>query len=329
MKRFACLVALAALGALLAAGCDTVRPVALEVNGQETSQSSLDRELRAIADNEVLAEQGVSASNGTLGSNITAFWTTLLVEQEVIDAAVRRRGVEVTDADREDGRADIDAQFGEGVFAAFPGWFRDRIGDRFARRHALLRDLGDVSAGPTDEEVRAAYDEQLAEVKAQCASGKFVAHILVTTEDEANMLRAQLFGGADFAELARTESQDPGSAEVGGELFCFDAAQFVPEFSTAADALPLGEVSEPVETEFGFHLIRTSDTIPFESVEERVRESLDPQTSSSPALDRLVAQANVSIDPRYGTWTVREGEGAVLPPEPASSTTTPAPVPQP
>jgi foldase protein PrsA len=326
-NRFASLVALVALGALLAAGCDTVRPVALEVDGQETSQSSLDRELRAIADNEVLAEQGVSASDGTLGSNITAFWATLLVEQEVIDRVVRRRGIEVTDADREDGLADIDAQFGEGVFAAFPGWFRDRIGARFARRHALLRDVGDVAAGPTDEEVRGAYDQQLSEIKAQCPSGKFVAHILVATEDEANLLRAQLFGGADFAELARTESQDPGSAEVGGELFCFDAAQFVPEFSTAADALPLGEVSAPVQTEFGFHLIRTSDTIPFESVEERVRESLEPQTSSSPALDRLIAKANVSVDPRYGTWKVQEGEGMVVPPESASSTTSPAPTP--
>lgn len=326
-NRSVSLVALAALTALAAAGCDTVRPVALEVNGAETSQSSFERELRAIADNEVLAEQGVSASDGTLGSNITAFWATLLVEQEVIDRSVRRRGIEVTDADREDGLADIDNQFGEGVFAAFPGWFRERIGDRFARRHALLRDLGDVAAGPTDEEVRAVYDQQLAEVKAQCASGKFVAHILVASEDEANMLRAQIFGGADFAELARTESQDPGSAEVGGELFCFDAAQFVPEFSTAADALPLGEVSAPVQTEFGFHLIRMSDTIPFESVEEQVRESLEPQASSSPALTRLIARANVSVDPRYGTWTVQEGEGMVLPPEPASSATTPAPQP--
>ncbi|HUF83675.1 MAG TPA: peptidylprolyl isomerase [Acidimicrobiia bacterium] len=328
MKRFACLVALAGATTLVAAGCDTVRPVALEVNGAETSRSSLDRELRAIADNPQLANEGVSASDGTLGSNVTAFWVTLLVQQEVIDRAVRRRGIEVTAADREAGRADIDNQFGEGVFEQFPQWFRDRVGDRFARRHALLRELGDAATGPTDEEVRAAYDQQLAEIKAQCASGKFVAHILVETVDEANALRAQLVAGADFAELARTESLDTGSAEVGGELFCFDAAQFVPEFSAAADALPLGQVSDPVQTEFGFHLIRMRDTIPFESVEEQVRQALEPETSSSPELDELVTKAEVEVDPRYGTWTVQQGQGAVVPPEPLT-TTTPAPAPAP
>jgi foldase protein PrsA len=301
--------------------------VALEVNGAETSRSSLDRELRALADNRQLADEGVSRTDGTLGSNVTAFWVTLLVEQDVIDRAVRRRAIEVTDADREDGLADIDNQLGEGVYEKFPRWFRERLRDRFARRHALIRELGDAPAGPTDEEVRARYDEQLAEIKAQCPSGKFVAHILVEAEDEANTLRARLFAGASFSEVAHAESQDPGSAEVGGELFCYDASQYPPEFSTAADALPLGEVSAPVQTEFGFHLIRMSDTIPFEAVEAQVRESLEPRTSSTPSLDRMIVKATVRLDPRYGTWNVQEGEGAVLPPEPASSTTTPAPAP--
>jgi len=325
-NRFVSLVALATLGAILGAGCDSVRPIALAVNGAETSRSSLDRELRAIADNPQLADQGVSASDGTLGSNVTAFWVTLLVEQGVIDRAARRRGIEVTDADREDGRADIDNQFGEGVFDAFPEWFRKRVGDRFARRHALVRELGDAPAGPTDEEVQATFDQQLADLEAQCPSGKFAAHILVETQEQADTLRAQVVAGANFTETARTESQDTGSAEVGGQLGCYDATQYVPEFSTAADVLPLNEVSAPVQTEFGFHLILMSDTIPFEALEDQIRSELEPETSSSPALDRLIVEAKVTLDPRYGTWKVQEGVGAVLPPEPAT-TTTPAPAP--
>jgi hypothetical protein len=326
VKRFAWFVALSAAGALVGAGCDTISPVALEVNGGETSRSSVDRDLRAIADNEVLEEGGVSETDGTLTSQATAFWVTLLVQQEVIDRAVERRGVGVTSSDRDAGRADIDGQFGEGAFDAFPRWFRERVSDDFARRQALLRDLGDLPAGPTDEDVRAAYDEQLAQFRAQCPSGKFAAHILVETREQADTLRAQLFAGANFTELAGTESQDTGSAEVGGQLGCFDATQLVPEFATTADALPLGQVSEPVQTEFGFHLILMSDTIPFEVLEEQIRNDLAPNTHSSPSLDRLIAKATVELDPRYGTWKVQEGQGAVVPPEPAT-TTAPAPAP--
>lgn len=328
MKRFVSLVALACIAALLAAGCDTLRPVALEVNGAETTRSSLERELRAIADNEVLAEGGVSQTDGTLTSQATAFWVTLLVQQDVIDRAFQRRGIEVTDADREAGRADIETQFGDGAFDAFPQWFRERVGDRFSRRHALIRELGDAPAGPTDEEVRATFDQQLADLTAQCPSGKFAAHLLVETREQADTLRAQLVAGANFTELARTESQDTGSAEVGGQLGCFDATQYVPEFATAADALPLGQVSEPVQTEFGFHVILMSDTIPFEALEEQIRNDLAPATNSTPKLDEMVAKAKVEVDPRYGTWKVQEGQGAVVPPEPAT-TTTPAPVPEP
>jgi predicted small secreted protein len=329
VKRIASLVALAAAGALFTAGCDTLRPVAVDVNGEEISQSSLDHELRAIADNEVLAEGGVAQTDGTLSSEATALWATLRVQQEVVDRAVERRGVDVTADDREDGRSEIDALFGPDAFEAFPEWFRDRVSDRFARRAALIREFGDAPAGPTDEEVRAAYDQQLAELKASCASGKFVSHILVETREQADMLLFQLGAGGNFTELARTESQDTGSAEVGGELGCYDPAQYVPEFSTAAEALAINQLSAPVETEFGFHIIRMSDTVPFEAIEEDVRASLEPGTSSSPRLDKLVAEADVEIDPRYGRWRVQEGQGSVVPPRAPTAATTPAPAPPP
>jgi foldase protein PrsA len=328
VKRIACLVALAAAGALVTAGCGTLRPVAVEVNGEEISRSSLEDELRAIADNDVLAEAGVAQTDGTLSSEATALWATLRVQQEVIDRAVERRDVEVTADDRENGRSEIDALFGPDAFEAFPEWFRDRVSDRFARRAALIREFGDGPQGPTDEEVRAAYDQQLADLRASCASGKFVSHILVDTREAAEQLAFQLGAGANFTELARAESQDTGSAERGGELGCYDPAQFVPEFSAAADPLALNQVSAPVETEFGFHIIRMSDTVPFEALEEDVRASLEPETSSSPMLDELVADAEVDIDPRYGSWRVQEGQGSVVPPQPAT-TTTPAPAPSP
>jgi parvulin-like peptidyl-prolyl isomerase len=334
-KPFVSLVALAII-TLALAGCDSTRGSALTVGNREVSQSSIDRELDAIADNEVLAEQAETAGAGaeTLNPQITAFWLTLRVQQEVIDREVRDRDLEVTQADREAGLAAIEGEIGPDVFEAFPQWLQDRLEDRYARRAALLRDTGGGDTGPTEEEVMAAYEETLAQARAQCASGKFAAHILVATADEANQIATELAAGADFAELARTRSQDQGSAEVGGQLFCFDAAQYVPEFATAADALPLGQVSAPVQTEFGFHIILMSDTVPLAAVEERIRESLAPATGTNPEIDELVADAKVRVNPRYGTWEVAEGIGAVQPPDvpegaPTTTPTVPAPAPAP
>jgi foldase protein PrsA len=324
VRRLVPAVALAA--AALLTGCDQIRPVAIEVNGREVRRSSVDRELRAIVDNEALAAGGgVSRTDGTLDSRVTAAWLTLLVEQEVIDGAVERRELEVTAADGDAGRREIESQIGAEAFAGFPRWLRERLVARFARRSALVRELGGESTAPTDAEVRAEYDEQLATLRSQCTSGRFVAHILVESRAEADAVAADLAAGGNFADLAREHSTDAQSAEFGGELFCLDPAQFVAEFSAAAQTLPLGQVSAPVETEFGFHLIRVSDTVSFEAVERQIRDGLEQEAGAGPTaeLDGLVARAEVSVDPRYGTWRVREGAGEVEPPRGPTPTAPP------
>jgi len=336
LRRY--LVALAAGAILVAAGgCDNARPFALEVDGTEVAQSSVNRELGALADNEALAAAAAQAqstltnSDGTLNSGSTAYWLTLRAEQEVIDRQVRRRHLEVTTPDRDAGKEDIDREFGAEVFGDFPKWLQDRLVDRYARRNALERDIGGEVALPTDDEVRAAYDEVVAQQKAQCTSGRFVSHILVETQAQADALAAELVAGADFATLARENSVEGSSAD-GGELGCFDPAQLVPEFSTAASALAPGAVSAPVQTEFGFHLIKISDTIPLAAIEPGIRRQLERQAAAlgNPELNKLVAESEVKIDPRYGTWKVEEGVGRVRPPKGATApTTSPAPEPVP
>jgi parvulin-like peptidyl-prolyl isomerase len=315
------LVSLVALAAVLsAAACDSASGPALTVNGTDVSQSSVEREFKAIADNEVLAESGQPVAGegaDTLNSELAAFWLTLRVQQEVIDEALRERDIAVTTADRDAGQAAIEQEIGPEIFDAFPEWLQERLQGRYARRAALLTALGGPPEGPSDEEVRAEFDRAFAQLQAECASGKFVSHILVPTQAEADAIAAELAASADFAELARTRSQD-GSAEVGGELFCYDPTQVDPAFAATADALAIGQVSAPVQTQFGFHIIRMSDTIPFESVEQQVRDSLEPPSSTNPELDALVADAKVRVDPRYGTWEVREGQGLVEPPASAA-----------
>jgi peptidyl-prolyl cis-trans isomerase C len=304
--------------ALGAAGCDSVRPAALEVNGHEYSESSVNDELQAIADNPQLGDQATSGA-GTLNSQLTAAWLQTLVEEQVVDQQLQRRDLRVTNADRARGEEAAARFLGDAsVLAGFPKWLRDEVIDRFAAREVLFAELGEPV---TDEAVQAAYEQFVEQQQASCPSGRFVAHILVDTEAEAAALKAQLDAGADFTELARDNSTDTASAANGGELGCVDGQQFVPEFQDVATNAPLNQVSAPVQTEFGYHLIVVRDAIPFAAVEDAARAQLESETSGAEdALARLTAKADVTVQPRYGRWVVRDGAGSVQPPaRPAGS----------
>jgi peptidyl-prolyl cis-trans isomerase C len=127
------------------------------------------------------------------------------------------------------------------------------------RRSALasLAAQAAVAEAVTDDAVKAAYDKIVADFKPQ--SEWNAAHILVQTEEEAKKLKADIEGGADFAEVAKANSSD-GSAASGGDLGWFGTGQMVPEFETAVQGLEKGEVSEPVQTQFGWHLVKLVDT---------------------------------------------------------------------
>jgi peptidyl-prolyl cis-trans isomerase C len=114
-----------------------------------------------------------------------------------------------------------------------------------------------VGAALDDAEIQAAYDKRVAEfVPAKEFSA---AHILVATEDEAKAAKVEIDGGADFAEIAKARSTDAGSGPNGGALGWFGAGQMVPEFEAAVAALVPGAVSAPVQTQFGWHLIRLDE----------------------------------------------------------------------
>lgn len=86
------------------------------------------------------------------------------------------------------------------------------------------------------------------------------AHILVDTEKQANGLKNRIEGGEDFGKMAKQFSKCP-SGQRGGDLGYFGRGQMVPEFEKAAFELPKGEISEPVETDFGWHIIKVTDKI--------------------------------------------------------------------
>jgi peptidyl-prolyl cis-trans isomerase C len=101
------------------------------------------------------------------------------------------------------------------------------------------------------------YDESIS--KMQPEEEVRARHILVKSEQEAKDILAKLKGGADFEKLARELSIDPSAKTNGGDLEYFGKGQMVAEFAEAAFKLNKGQVSEPVKTQFGFHIIKVED----------------------------------------------------------------------
>ena len=134
----------------------------------------------------------------------------------------------------------------------------------FKRRMALLRNKvlmglalqAEVKASLTDEAYRKVYDDATKSMTPQ--EEVHARHILVETEDEAKAIAEQIKGGADFATLAKEKSKDPGAAQ-GGDLGYFGKEQMVPEFAEVAFKMYPGQVSNPVKTQFGWHIIKVED----------------------------------------------------------------------
>jgi peptidyl-prolyl cis-trans isomerase C len=119
---------------------------------------------------------------------------------------------------------------------------------------SLLQDAG--KSALSDDAEHKVYEEAVKQVKNE--EEVHARHILVPTEDEAKAILAQLKGGTDFATLAKEKSKDPGAAE-GGDLGYFTKEQMVPEFADVAFKLPKGQLSDPVKTQFGWHIIKVED----------------------------------------------------------------------
>jgi peptidyl-prolyl cis-trans isomerase C len=137
---------------------------------------------------------------------------------------------------------------------------RDDVQRRIAFDHnrvlmeALLQDAG--KAALSDDALHKVYDDAVKQMGSE--QEVHARHILVPTEDEAKAIEVELKNGADFAKLAKEKSKDPGAAD-GGDLGYFTKDQMVPEFADVAFKLDKGQISDPVHTQFGWHIIKVED----------------------------------------------------------------------
>jgi len=152
-----------------------------------------------------------------------------------------------------------------------------------------------IEAGVTEERLQKLYEEFVAANPP--AEQIRASHILVEAKEDAQAIAAEVRGGADFAEVARRESTGP-SASAGGDLGFFEKGQMVATFSEVAFGLELNETSDPVQTQFGWHVIKLTDRrqAPPPALDE-VREELTKQLTNEIVQEVLVrARDGVTIE---------------------------------
>jgi parvulin-like peptidyl-prolyl isomerase len=165
------------------------------------------------------------------------------------------------------------------------------------------------NAEPSDEEIQKFYEKNK-EAQFTTPEQRCARHILFNKDQKqkAEDVEKQLEDGADFAKLAKENSQDPGSAEKGGDLGCLGKGETVPEFEEATFGAEQGEIVGPVKTEFGYHIIEVTDakpeqTRPLSEVESQIRSQLSTEEQSeafSKWLEEQKKQRDVEYLKGYG-----------------------------
>ncbi len=282
-------IAVAAIGL---ASCDAVTPAdeAFSVNGSSTSRQRVDAVLADLA-----TAGDLTLVDGEAGDEIVGTILRQLIRVESFRQFAETRGLEITDADREEilGFATGDAAFRS---------YSDLLQGIIIELNVIDLVLARASA-PAPAELAASYERSPASTGMLCLS-----HILVATRGEAERVLSRLADGADFAELAAEVSVEPAAAVSGGALAGADgeACQPLTEFQRGYDAdfltgavrgragVPFG----PVRTQFGWHVILNRPIAD-------VAESLGRVSAAAPgsvAFEGFLADADVRVSSRYGRW---------------------------
>ena len=331
MRRFSPFLTALVVGlAVVATACGSVSPYAAKVDNTSISQDELEKELRSIAANGpylklIESRQQVKGTGaGTFDAAFTALALTRQIYYQLIGTELTKLKLSVGPADLAAARSTVIEQIqGEDVFKDFPQPYQDELIRRQAQLDLLTLALNGHT-GSADDAARAYYDGHKSDFASAC-----VSHILVATREKADDVRARVGRGEDYAAVAKAESSDTQSAQKGGELGCDINQQtgFVPEFLLAVFNQPVGEVGAPIQTQFGFHVIKVTarDVPQFDQVKKQARNKLTAsgQEKLLTWLQETIGKAKIDINPRYGTFNKEGASPGVVPPvRPADATAT-------
>src|SRR3979411_3205477 len=226
LRGLACAAVTGCLAVVLLSGlpvrAEDANPVLAKANGAEIRQSDV-----ALAEEE-LGPSLAQMDPATKKDNVLSF----LIDMKIVAKAAEDKKIE----NNED--------------------FKKRL--VFTRNRLLMDNLLAVEgkAATTDDAMKKVYEDASKQITGE--QEVHARHILVETEDEAKAVKEELNKGADFAELAKKKSKDPGASD-GGDLGFFTKDQMVPEFSAVAFALEPGKVSDPVKSQCGWHVIKVEE----------------------------------------------------------------------
>jgi foldase protein PrsA len=288
------LILLVGIISLVAAACSSSDEVVSSVNGEDITRSEVESLVR-------------EAGDGFSNQDFATYLSVVIQWEAANQAAIDEFGVAVTE-DQIDGRVDeLLAVAGQGVTLeeylesvnATEGGMRSFAASLLVQEAIEAELVSDVDP-VTDDEIALEIADFPSDWTQVCT-----AHILVETRAEADDLKAQLDDGGDFAALATEFSLDPGSGANGGDLGCASPSGFVGPFAEATLAAELDTVTDPIETEFGFHLIVVNDRI--EATTEDVRAYLT-ETRSQDALSTwftaMIEGADITVIDSVGVWVL-------------------------
>ncbi|MGH3127593.1 MAG: peptidylprolyl isomerase [Gaiellaceae bacterium] len=293
------LAALALAASACGGGSDSVPSGAIAVvDGTDISEDDLD-ELIAQAKKGYEAQKQEFPKAGTPEfQSIQTQYVAYLVELEEFRQAAEELGVSVTDEDVDQAEQELIKTRFDGKRAEYEkaleaqGFTAEQYREKALAVSALSKKIFDkVTKGAkvTDQEILAYYTQNQSQYGTP--ESRDVRHILIaektdedkvdfaSSKEEADDIYAQLESGADFAALAKSSSADPGSKDSGGKL-TISRGQTVPEFDKIAFELDTGELSKPVKTQYGYHVIeavsdvRKASTTPIDKVRATIRATL-------------------------------------------------------
>ena len=340
------IIALIPALALLVAACGEgglSRSTAAVVDGENITVKQIEDALDRFAASEQFEQLTQQEEPNTIRRQYQQSLLGQLIRRSVLEKEAVQADVQVSDADIDE-RIDefqqdfeTEEQFLEEVkrqgttLSEIEGFVRDALLEE------RLREEISEDTAPAEEEIRLFYDEQqdqFAEIH--------TAHILVEKKPLAARLKRQLDATPPkklddtFAKLAGEHSIDTGSGSQGGDLGFVSPGSLVPEYSQAVAAMEVGEISDPVQTQFGFHIIRLIDQrlAPFEDVRGEIEQQLAGDVAEEDWQKFIRAayrDAEIEVNSRFGeldieSQTIVNASGDTVPGgEPGDEPETPQP----
>ena len=320
-------VVVAALVSLAACG-DVVKPAAATVNGKKIPISKVSNALDKFDDTAQFDQLAQQSDPQAVKRQFQQGYLSQLIQTEIFRIEARKLGIEVTDEEVTARIEEFKQQFpSEEAFEnalSQQGFtmvqLRQAVSDQLLGNK--IRAKVTEGIGASEQQLRRYYETHLEKYRQTHAQ-----HILVDKKPLAQKIAKQLQSAPKarvaklFGSLANKYSKDTSNKTKGGDLGWTSPGQFVPEFESAMNELEVGQVSDPVKTQFGYHVIRVIDrrATPFSQVESGIQTELSGGRVDAAWQRWLVAaykRAEIKVNPRYGELDIETQQ--IIEPSPAS-----------